>query len=591
MIKSAYQKNVCEVLGKDNNKENLYKIPDYQREYSWSVENWDSLYDDLKDNEEGYFLGSIICIVDEKKDYLELIDGQQRLTSISLLLLALYTKISEVFKSSEDARALLADDIELNSAWMNLHFMLYLKKKNQARLSLSMQNENDEDYNYLIQSNFNKDIRLQAQSYFGNRRLARAYSYFCQRLSEFDDDNKVKNTKKLFCFLDKIFSAMLVKIDVDDISSAFILFESLNNRGMPLTPIDLIKSSIIGRIGGNPHESNKRWQAVVNNVADYSDQERFLRHYYHAYKHLDVIGIKKYQKPTKSNIIKIYNELINRNVQFIFNELITKSDVYRRIISPELITQEDVFFKYKDKLIDLKRIGAAPANALILYLFVEYPTQNHSQLLEYIEAWFIRRHLTNYPSTNRLDQIFIDIIEASAKQKQFFADEVIKSLNALITNTSNEEFIDKLASMNLYEDYRQTLRCLLIKLEKMQRTKEGNVDFDELDKNKKPVWTIEHVYPQKPANKNDWRFSEMDKEKYLHSLGNLTLTCYNNSLGNKNFSEKCVNIKDSSGKDIGLQSGIVKINDSLIGKREWLPEDVKERGKGLAIRFAKLFKV
>ncbi|MFD1259782.1 DUF262 domain-containing protein [Entomomonas asaccharolytica] len=591
MIKSANQKTVLEVLGKDNNKDNLYRIPDYQREYSWNRDNWDNLYDDLRGNEDGYFLGSIICIVDEKEEYLELIDGQQRLTSISLLLMALYEKINDVFKNHDDVRGRIQDDIDLNANWTSLHFMLYISKKKKARLILSMQNKNYEDYNYLIQKNFNKTDIFQPQSYFSNRRLAKAYSYFYDRLGEFDNENKFKTVEDLFDLLDKIMSAMLVKIDVGDISSAFILFESLNNRGMPLTPIDLIKSSIIGRIGGNPNDSNKRWQIIINNVPDYPNQERFLRHYYHAYKHRPEIAVKNFPKPTKSNLIKIYGEHINKNAKFIFNELINQSEVYKKIISPELMDTDDNYFRYREKLIDLKRLGVVPANALILYLFSQYPTQDHSRLLDYLEAWFIRRQLTNYPATNKLDQIFIDIIEANVGEKYFPIDDAIKQLNLLITNISDEDFVKNLTSMNLYEDYRHPLRYLLIKLEKMERTKEGNVDFDELDKNKKPIWTIEHIYPQKPKEILVWNFTEEDREKYLHSLGNLTLTCYNNSLSNKSFEEKYINIKDSNGKDIGLKSGTVKINNFLLDVTEWLPEHVEKRGKQLAMKFAKLFKI
>lgn len=94
MIKEAKQKTVKALLTKDEtNKSYQYIIPPYQREYSWKEEQWENLFNDINENLSGYFLGSIICISSEN-NRLDVIDGQQRLTTLSLLLLALYDELN-----------------------------------------------------------------------------------------------------------------------------------------------------------------------------------------------------------------------------------------------------------------------------------------------------------------------------------------------------------------------------------------------------------------------------------------------------------------------------------------------------------------
>ena len=106
MIKEASQKTVAAILGKDNTgKESNYLIPPYQREYSWGIGQWENFFTDLYDNEKNYFLGSIICILKESEtsdiQHVDVIDGQQRLTTINILLLAIYKHITQLLTFQE----------------------------------------------------------------------------------------------------------------------------------------------------------------------------------------------------------------------------------------------------------------------------------------------------------------------------------------------------------------------------------------------------------------------------------------------------------------------------------------------------------
>ncbi|MDD3427431.1 MAG: DUF262 domain-containing protein, partial [Caldisericia bacterium] len=240
-----------------------YVIPKFQREYTWKRENWENLFDDLMDNDKGYFLGTIIGVnkgVDALDiTPLEIIDGQQRLITISLIYAAIYHKMfletDEEIKKSEDFIT------EKN----NLKYRLIQKgKKDQLKLELSYQNNNLEDYKYnLKEIGLYSDPILNKPLNLGNRRIYKAYLYFKDRISDF-------NYNELKEYLEKINSALLVKIEVNTHSDAFILFESLNNRGIPLSAIDLVKNNILSALEKKNiktiDEAFKYWVKLIDNL-------------------------------------------------------------------------------------------------------------------------------------------------------------------------------------------------------------------------------------------------------------------------------------------------------------------------------------
>ena len=131
----------------------------------------------------------------------------------------------------------------------------------------------------------------------------------------------------------------------------------------------------------------------------------------------------------------------------------------------------------------------------------------------------------------------------------------------------------------LYEDNAYLTRYILVYLEQKQRTDENAVDFWANNEGK-PVWSVEHIYPQKPKTR-EW---PDDCKEWLHSLGNLTLSAYNSNLHNRSFAGKS-QVIDENGNDIGLKSGNVKINDYLRDKTEWNAEHIKKRGEELVEAF------
>ncbi|OOH85818.1 hypothetical protein BMT54_11355, partial [Pasteurellaceae bacterium 15-036681] len=228
MIQTAKQITISALLSQDSDGKSFqYVIPPYQREYAWNKNQWDNLFDDLSENDKGYFLGSLICILGEENKA-TVIDGQQRLTTLNLLLLAIYSKLKEMLEKP-DFQNIMVTNRAYNRAWLNLEDFLIFK--DVARLILSTQNTNRADFDYLVRDIFKEEV-IDMPKHFGNRRIAKAFNHFVARIENAVADD----IKALFDLLDKVTSACVVRIDTKDESSAFILFESINISVLLLTP-------------------------------------------------------------------------------------------------------------------------------------------------------------------------------------------------------------------------------------------------------------------------------------------------------------------------------------------------------------------
>lgn len=356
MIQSVSKYMVSDILSPS--KDHRYIIPKYQREYTWNKKDWENLFEDIDGSMGDHFLGSIICV--NKQEYalhepeLEVIDGQQRLTTLSLLYAAIFAKLS---------KEKLVDENAITEK-QNLKYRLLCKKDpSKTKISLSTQSHNNEDYlEVLEEASILKMVSGKPKN-FGNRRLYKAYSYFISRLEQLSYD-------ALLEFLDKINSALLVQIEVLTHSDAFTLFESINNRGIDLSAIDLIKNNLLAILEKehkiNVEDSFNSWSAIIENLGDDSSlQERFLRHYYNAFRYKDeikVVKIKSSNKATKSNLIKIYEALIKKNPSVILEEFSKKSQIYHSLVFP---SEEDYCF---EPLVDLSHIGGAPSYSFLLLL-------------------------------------------------------------------------------------------------------------------------------------------------------------------------------------------------------------------------------
>ena len=589
LINSANARSISEIFSPDSKIK--YIIPKHQREYAWKREQVEELLNDLLGNQEGYFLGTILCVNKTKdaleESTLEIIDGQQRFTTISLLYAAIYKRYSEMNK----------DDDEFITEKVNLKNRLMIKsKKNEIKLILSSQNNNFEDYKAILNEiGIYNDPAFKKPANLGNRRIYKTYNYIIKQLSTMSDD-------EIRSFLDKINSAVIVKIEVSNYSDAYTLFESLNNRGLPLSAMDLIKNNLLSEIDKR-YKMNKSsidmddafelWKRITENIEDYNLQERFLRQYYNAFRHDDKIKIKKFPRATKSVLIKIYEQLIKKDPEFILNELVSKSKIYNRFISPN--PKNELYYA----LLDLLHVGAAPSYTLLLYLFSkdEKDISFLKEVIKFLVKYFVRRNITDFPATRDLDKIFMNLIDACEKNGNTDVKFIISYLTKPERFADIETFKNKLLG-DIYADNAAMARFILCKIEENHMTKETWKDLWIKDNYNRYVWTIEHIFPEGRNIPKDWvqmiangdeeRAKEL-QEKCVHKLGNLTLTAYNPNLSNLTFIEKR-DRKDGRGNNIGYKNGLY-LNKNLAEKNRWTVTDIEERTKELIKEALELFTV
>ena len=584
----AHNMPFTKLINVDQGARDHFHVPKYQREYTWKKAQWEQLLTDIEDNEPGHFMGSIICVNEAKsiatgdEIIFEVVDGQQRLTTLSLLLAAIHSKLDAALATYQPDDE--QDKQDVSSCITNIRAKLVKRKKDAKpgevgsflagknvyflRVQPSGQNHNLADYLHLLGEARIIEGRPKPP-YCSLRPLGRAYAYFYERISN--------DVAELMRLMERINQLMFVQITVDSQSNAFALFESLNNRGVPLSPMDIIKNKMLAQMekkhSANIDESFDRWQRLIEAIPAPNDQERFLRQFYNAFKHRQEIRVDKVSRVTRSLIIHVYETLINRDAAVLFNALTEGATIYGKLLRSE--------FSHKgvdDSLRELARIGNAPALLVLLYLFsLDEKCLDDARFLEKVvdllARYFVRRNVTDKPPTRQIDQALIDVVESCAKRIEagqqigfdWFVDELMKSARP----ASLAEFKTVLEGP-IYDNNSWMARYLLIQVDQSRHSREYKPDLWARDDKGRFVWTVEHVLPQAERLPEHWlkMIADGDSKKAadvqnacVHRLGNLTLSGYNSDLATASLEKKQKLAKDRSflGQkiNIGYLNGLV----------------------------------
>ena len=596
----AAQMPFTKLINVDQGAREHFHVPKYQREYTWKKWQWEQLLNDIEENDPGYFMGSIICVNDMQKittgDELifEVVDGQQRLTTLSLLLAAIHSKLTDAMDTYEPTDN--QDKEEARSCITNIRAKLVKRKKDAKleeagafkvgknvyflRMQPSAQNHNLEDYLYLL-SEAGLIETQPKQPYVGNRLFGRAYSFFQEKLSA--------DVTELLKLMERINQLMFVQITVDSQADAFTLFESLNNRGVPLSAMEIIKNKMLAQMEKkhdiNIDDSFEKWQNLVEAIPDANDQERFLRHFYNAFKNRKEIKVDKVTRATRSLIIRIYETLINRDAAVLFEKLTQGATTYGKLLRSDF-EQKSI----ATSLTELDRISSAPVYLLLLYLFSLETTQFQEKdflekVVDLLARYFIRRNVTDNPPTRQIDQALIDVVESCAEhindnQKLTFNWFVEKLINNA-KPASLEEFKTALDG-HIYDSNSGMARYVLIQIDTLHHSREYKPDFWARDDKGRFIWTVEHVLPQAEKLPAHWMnmIAEGDRQKagdlqdeWVHRLGNLTLSGYNSDLATGAFEKKQKLSKDRS--FLGHKINIGYQNNLALNSLEFETKDGK----------------
>ncbi|MDO5617254.1 DUF262 domain-containing protein [Kocuria sp.] len=584
MIKSANQYPVHTLFSHEGNV--LYRIPPYQREYSWYKAQWEDLFEDLVEADGAHFLGTIITL-DQTKDALEgsilqVVDGQQRLTTLTLLLAAVYSVLKEHIDELDD---------DTRTDVTNLGRLLVRKSDHELRVTPQRQGQNLFDYRKVLEG-AGLPVEGEWKAYYPSRRIAKCYRYFRLAILKLAEAEALTEPKAALKVHEAALKAVIVKIEVASHADAFVLFESLNNRGMPLSPVDLIKNNLLAQSEKkqvmNVDQAFKHWNNMLTSLGDsYSTQERFLRHYYNAFKS-ELPDVPNAPVATKSSLIRIYETLLEQDLKRIVDDLIEASKIYGRI---NCVSELDDAISLDSAFQRLMHAQGAPSYVLLMWLMAKQQQLQLSEvqleaIVDHLTSFFVRRNLTGHPPTYALSKLFMTTIDAVGDSRGAGVPEIINArLNAV--SASDEEFRARLLG-RIYEENTDIARFILATLAEDAMTKETKVDLWRQEKNHF-VWTIEHILPQGENLPTAWQemlggadHAAQVQEEHRHTLGNLTITAYNSNLGNKSFVEKR-DRKDSKGRHIGYRNGL-SLNEELAARESWTAENIENRTNELAER-------
>jgi uncharacterized protein with ParB-like and HNH nuclease domain len=516
-----------------------YVIPLFQRAYSWDKKEWEVLWDDIVDlcemeNPRSHFIGSIVSMptvsVPEGVAKYLLIDGQQRITTIFAILSVLRDRAREANQRN------IAD--EINECY------LVNKFKEGVDFYKLMPTQADRDsFAKIINGS---ELTIDSQ-------IAKAYDFFKRKIKQKNIDTEV--IKKI---ITAHFSIVSIVLDPDD--NPYLVFESLNSKGRPLTPADLIRNYFFMRIHVNEQEAgyNKFWQpmqiAMSDNLTEYI--RHFLMRQGAIVKQSDVYYTLK-EKVTPENAI-IYLDEMNKF-----------SGYYQKLLNPNLYEQNE---KIKKLLTRLNRFEVTTAYPLLLncYNLVDSNKLSISEfadILLVLENYLVRRFVCGIP-TNQLNKNFPSVLTQVFYQED--SNVVDRFKNALQSKgyPKDAEFKLRFKESKLYgaADRAVKTKLILESIEEQYAHKEI-VDLAGL--------TIEHILPQtitdwwKDHLGSDW---EDVHDLYLHTIGNLTLTAYNSEMSNFDYSTKSEVLKESH----------LEINQHFSNITTWKKENIEERSDALA---------
>jgi len=532
-------------------------IPIFQREYSWELEQVRILWEDIEklyknistNSTSTHFLGPIVRVevsqssVDTRLFYL--IDGQQRIITLMVLL----SCIRNIVKKENDEAVLR----KIESG-----YLLNYEEKGENRYKL-IPSEGD-------RANFKSIIN--GEDNLSDNKLKDTYDYFTKKLT---CQKSELNLEKLRGIV--INNLILVNIDVDKNENPYLIFESLNAKGTPLTQADLIRNYIFMKINNEDKQKElyqSYWRPMETLLKD--KLENFFWRY--SLKEGTFVKINR----TYANLKMELETNTEKSAESELKKLHEYSKYYRRLVVPN----EETDVGIRAKLIRLNRWEIRTAYPFLLNIYKDYSEEKITkdqfcEILDIIESFVVRRFFCKEP-TNKLNGLFIALYD------QLDKNNIIESMKINMKKDwpDNEIFIQGLKTFSIYKSGTEKCRFVLESLECSYSHKE-KVDLTN------EAISIEHIMPRMGDNSealpSEWKtmlganYNEVHS-KYLHTLANLTLTGYNQELSIKPFKEKKVLLQESN----------FEINRYFDSLSKWDEEEILKRQRIMAEKALEIWK-
>ena len=528
-------------------------IPVYQRNYSWKVENCRQLYDDLVklilNNRDTHFFGSLVSVNNGKFEEYLIIDGQQRVTTISLLLLAMHNILKEKKLEAEDKK--LIDKV----------YNKYLVDEydtSERRIKLKAVNKDLEAFERLFDGD--------PAEFIPNSDITINYNYFYERI--------LKEEISIDELFEAIKSLVIINIIVDEDDDPQLIFESLNSTGVDLTEGDKIRNFVLmGQSPANQESYYKNYWSKIeictgNNKNDNNGVSLFVR---------DYLSMMTHSTPSLDKIyttFKAYATEKNDTIESLLKELLDYARLY------EVLTKA----QFKDTIVNssiyrlnyLESTVSRPFFLQVLKMHSEglLTTEDIREIFTIVENYLFRRNICEVP-TNALNKIFLTLNREIKRFDGTYNNYVSKMKYVLTSKKESgrypddEEFRTALSEKQVYL-MRGRYKNYLFERFENYGTKEVKDVFAHIENGD---YTIEHIMPRTLTSL--WRaaLGEDADEIYstwIHRLANLTLTAYNSNYSNKTFIEK----RDA---DNGFKNSGIRMNLRIAQKDKWTLAELEER--------------
>ena len=518
-----------------------FQVPIYQRTYDWTKENIRQLFDDIvkagRDRKQSYhFIGAITCVPMRAQigevDRYQLIDGQQRITSLMLLLRAL----RDTLKGSK------VTDVMINQRLFNT-------------------NERNDGPNYYKTVLLDDDDRAFREIMKGgtankSSNIAANFRSFAAWLRDQDADSVWYGIQSL--------NAVMIPIgEKDDVQA---IFESMNSTGLNLSPTDMIQNYML-------MAKDPEWQERIYKEYWLPMERRFLGNGREFDEFFRCYLMKEGGEfISKGNVYREFKKhMVDRERDGEIREMERHSKYYLVMRAPP-----DSGHVLGREIANIRRQDTNVADSLLLRVIADHDAgriskDNAQKVLQLVDSYLVRSYVCG--TLKGGNRFFPELIKRIDEKR--YAESIEEALTPRAVTRrfpSDETFRDQLEHSQLYMS-RAICKYVLFRLEH-GRGKE-QVDWDDIE--------IEHVMPQTLSDVwradlgAEWREIH---ERYVHTIGNLTLTAYNPELGNKRFMEK---------REIYEKSRFL-MNRSIAGKKKWAGDEIQERAKSLADKAVELWK-
>lgn len=545
-----------------------YIIPVYQRNYSWTSKQCKQLFQDLLsiiETDREHFFGSVVLCHIIHNSW-SVIDGQQRLTTVSLIWLAMAKLIKDGVKQ---AKSTLTDNIHKKFSYESLEDgsiqprMVHVEKDRNAFAALIEDNEEA----------FEKD------------------SYITQNFHLFYE--WMKNSKySLVEFYNAIKNLMMVKIEVDTKDKPQLIFESLNSTGLALTDGDKIRNFILMNLEPNLQKAYyKNYWIDIEKYSNYSGNQKDAQE-------AVTLFVRDYMTAQTTKIPVL------RDVYFKFKEFTNHKGLAPEKLLGEMKTYSRYLFEIENAATKSSKLNLILKRLALLEMTVCHPfefklldsfyskeidEEELCKVLVVVESYIFRRLICDVP-TNALNKIFASLYDSAEKLVQKANIPYYEAVCYLLTSRngsgrfpSDKEFMEALATKNIYKMRAKNKIYTFYRLNAGNNAEGDTSVIDKMlpDENGNVILSIEHVMPQ--TLNVDWKKSLGGEQKAIrlqeiweHTIANLTLTGYNSSYSNSSFMTK-LTLQTESGLGIGFKYSPLHINEFIKQQTSWGEKQLEAR--------------